>query len=207
MYCERLLKLVLFPAGDRPSERVGVELLLVKQAHKRRKESTGAVERTALGTSEVPVNPSEEHPPSKAPALSIPSESFSLSEGHQTKSYTLVVRVHHSPMAQAAAAAAAASGAANGSNGAQNGEENLEPAAKRRKVLRGSVDEAKVSIEQFLFISCFNKERHFLLGTAYSTAYQHECLIYGSLKQLQTCFLATQNSSPTIILSSPSMNS
>ncbi len=99
-----LLDLALPPvAGERPLERVGVEVLLVKQAHKRRKESTGALERTALGTSEVPVNPSEDHPPSKAPALSVPSESFSLSEGHQTRSYILVVRVHHSPFVQVGA--------------------------------------------------------------------------------------------------------
>ena len=81
---------------ERPSERVSVELLLVKVAHKKRKESTSPVIQKTLGTSEVPVNPSEEHPPSKAPALSIPSEEFCLSDGHQTQSYTLVVRVHHS---------------------------------------------------------------------------------------------------------------
>lgn len=81
-------------------ERVGVELILLKMAHKKRKESTSPVVEVSLGTSEIPVNPSEDHPPSKAPALSIPSESFSLFNGHQTKSYSLVVRVHQSPFTQ-----------------------------------------------------------------------------------------------------------
>lgn len=89
---------------ERPAERVGVELLLVRLSHKKRKDSTSPAVQTSLGTSEVPVNPSEDHPPAKAPALSIPSESFSLQAeaggGHQVKSYTLVVRVHHSPFIQ-----------------------------------------------------------------------------------------------------------
>ncbi len=118
-----------------------MELLLVKQSHKRRKESSGCVERTALGSSEVPVNPSEEHPPNKAPALSIPSASFSLSDGPQTRSYTLVLRVHPSHFGQASGAGGGGA-VVNGS--AQNGEENLEPASKRRKLLRGSVDDGKV---------------------------------------------------------------
>ncbi len=88
--------------GERPSERVGVEVLLVKLAHKKRKDSASPAAQTSLGTSEVPVNPSEDQPPSKAPAISVPSESFSQNGGggHHAKSYSLVVRVHQSPFTQ-----------------------------------------------------------------------------------------------------------
>ncbi|PSN48543.1 hypothetical protein C0J52_05918 [Blattella germanica] len=46
-----------------------------------------------VGVSEVPINPSEDHPPPKAPTISIPTESFSLSNGHLVKSYVLLLRV------------------------------------------------------------------------------------------------------------------
>ena len=46
-----------------------------------------------LGTCEVPVNPSEEHPPNKAPALSIPSEAFSLSAHHNYRAFSIYVKV------------------------------------------------------------------------------------------------------------------
>ena len=65
-----------------------------------------------MGTSEVPVNPSEDNPPSKAPALSIPSKSFSLSGFSgvgRVKTYSLVIRVH------------------------TESDENCEPAKKKRK--------------------------------------------------------------------------
>ena len=73
-----------------------LELLLVKLSHKKRKESASPVVQVSLGTSEVPVNPSEENPPSKAPALSIPSKSFSLSGFAgvgRVKTYSLLIRV------------------------------------------------------------------------------------------------------------------
>merc|ERR1719244_2481013 len=63
-------------AVDASLDRVRLELLLVKLNHKKKKESASPVV-LSLGTSEVPANPSEENPPSKAPALSIPSKSFS----------------------------------------------------------------------------------------------------------------------------------
>lgn len=78
-------------------ERVSLELILVKLSHKKRKESTDPMVQISLGTSEVPVNPSESNPPSKAPALSIPSKSFSLSGFSgvgRVKTYSLVIRVH-----------------------------------------------------------------------------------------------------------------
>merc|ERR1719282_1480065 len=74
-----------------------LELLLVKLCHKKRKESVSPVVQVSLGTSQVPVNPSEQNPPSKAPALSIPSKSFSLSGvagGGRIKSYSLLIRVN-----------------------------------------------------------------------------------------------------------------
>ena len=99
----------------------------------------------SVGTSEVPVNPSEDHPPSKAPALSIPSESFNLHSESGQQSYSLTIRVFPSPYAHMV------NGAGSGSHNQQpqgatglNGEENLEPAAKRRKLLRGSTDDSKV---------------------------------------------------------------
>ena len=76
--------------------RVRLELLLVKLSHKKRKEATDPLVQVSLGTSEVPVNPSEDSPPSKAPALSIPSQAFSLSGlsgAGRAKTYSLVVRV------------------------------------------------------------------------------------------------------------------
>ena len=62
-----------------PSETAQLELTLVKFCHKKRKEGSSPGVTQVLGTSEVPINPSEQRPPSKAPALSIPSKSFSLS--------------------------------------------------------------------------------------------------------------------------------
>lgn len=46
-----------------------------------------------VGTSEVPVNPSEDHPPSKAPIISIPSDSFSSTNGNLIKSYILYLKI------------------------------------------------------------------------------------------------------------------
>jgi polycomb protein SUZ12 len=47
-----------------------------------------------VGTSEVPINPSENQPPPKAPTVSIPNESFSLNNGHVAKTYMLLLRVY-----------------------------------------------------------------------------------------------------------------
>jgi len=78
-------------------EKVRLELLLVKLSHKKRKESASPMVQISLGTSEVPVNPSEDNPPSKAPALSIPSKSFSLANFGgvgRVKTYSLLVRLY-----------------------------------------------------------------------------------------------------------------
>lgn len=47
----------------------------------------------SLGTSFVPYNPSEDSPPPKVPALSIPTKCFSMTEDNQAKSYHLLLRV------------------------------------------------------------------------------------------------------------------
>ena len=88
----------------------------------------------SLGTSEVPVNPSEQNPPSKAPALSIPSKSFSLS-GIQSigrvKTYSLQIKVN----------------TGGGDDGGQD--ENQEPASKKRRT--GDEGVREVSAEMVVY--------------------------------------------------------
>ena len=81
-------------------DKVSVELVLVKLTHKKRKESVSPFVQTNLGSTEIPVNPSDDHPPSKAPALSISSESFNLVNGHHIKACSLLVKVHHTSLSQ-----------------------------------------------------------------------------------------------------------
>ncbi|XP_032664577.1 polycomb protein suz12-B isoform X1 [Odontomachus brunneus] len=82
---------------------VKVETLLLKICHKKRKDVSSPIMQVSLmslentvpiGTSEVPINPSETQPPTKAPTISIPNESFSLNNGHVAKTYTLLLRVY-----------------------------------------------------------------------------------------------------------------
>lgn len=42
----------------------------------------------------MPINPSENQPPPKAPTISIPNESFSSNNGHLAKTYMLLLRVY-----------------------------------------------------------------------------------------------------------------
>ena len=108
------------------SEKAKLELLLVKLCHKKRKESVSPVVQVSLGTSQVPVNPSEQNPPSKAPALSIPSKSFSLSGvagGGRVKTYSLLIKIN-----------------SGGEVEETTQDENQEPASKRRK---GKVEEGE----------------------------------------------------------------
>ena len=95
-----IVRVTLFHFADEKTERVSVELILVKLTHKKRKEATSPYVQSPLGSTEIQVNPSEDHPPSKAPALSIPSESFNLANGHHIKTCSLLVRVHHTPLSQ-----------------------------------------------------------------------------------------------------------
>ncbi len=108
----------------------------MKVPHKKRKESTSSITQSNLGSSIVPVNPSEDQPPAKAPALSMPSESFSLGNGG-VKTYSLLFKVHQG----------SSSSLSNGndldhqdendesSNGKENGDTS-EPSSKRRKLSR-----------------------------------------------------------------------
>uniref|UniRef100_A0A1B6DHJ5 Uncharacterized protein n=1 Tax=Clastoptera arizonana TaxID=38151 RepID=A0A1B6DHJ5_9HEMI len=75
------------------NEPIKVETLLLKICHKKRKDVSCPVMTVSLGTNFVPYNPSEDFPPTKAPAISIPTEKFSLSNGHLVKSYHLLLRV------------------------------------------------------------------------------------------------------------------
>ena len=121
--------------GDRAEcAKARLELVLVKLCHKKRKESVSPVVQQSLGTSEVPVNPSEQNPPSKAPALSIPSKSFSLS-GIQSigrvKTYSLQIKVN----------------TGGGDDGGQD--ENQEPASKKRRT--GDEGVREVSAEMVVY--------------------------------------------------------
>ncbi len=60
---------------------ISAELLLLKTGHKKRKETPFLME--SAGSVEIPCNPSEDHPPNKAPALSVSCESLTTSNGHQ----------------------------------------------------------------------------------------------------------------------------
>ncbi|EZA48190.1 polycomb protein suz12-B isoform X1 [Ooceraea biroi] len=73
---------------------VKVETLLLKICHKKRKDVSSPIMQVSVGTSEVPINPSESQPPPKAPTISIPNESFSLNNGHVAKTYMLLLRVY-----------------------------------------------------------------------------------------------------------------
>ncbi|XP_063235513.1 polycomb protein suz12-B isoform X2 [Bacillus rossius redtenbacheri] len=103
---------------DPPQDQVKVETFLVKVSHKRRKDVSSPVMQVSVGVSEVPTNPSEEQPPTKAPTVSIPTESFRLSNGHLVKSYVLLLRV---------------SCACQAAGTLQSSEGDSEPAQKRRK--------------------------------------------------------------------------
>jgi len=78
-------------------EKVRLELMLVKLSMKKRKESSSPVVQNNFGSCEVPVNPSEDNPPNKAPALSIPSKNFSLSGlggVGRARTYSLLIRLY-----------------------------------------------------------------------------------------------------------------
>ena len=44
----------------------------------------------SAGSVEIPCNPSEDHPPNKAPALSVSCESLTTSNGHQVADCSIV---------------------------------------------------------------------------------------------------------------------
>ncbi|XP_066603808.1 polycomb protein suz12-B [Prorops nasuta] len=79
---------------DATQDPVKVETLLLKICHKKRKDVSSPIMQVSIGTSEVPINPSENQPPPKAPIISISNESFSLNNGHIAKTYMLLLRVY-----------------------------------------------------------------------------------------------------------------
>jgi len=99
--------------NEKLTPNVRIELSLLNLTHKKRKDSSSQV---WYDRAEVPVNPSESNPPSKAPALSIPAEHLNV--GARVKTSTLEFRMHVE-------------------GNSEHPEENLEPAAKRRKFIRG----------------------------------------------------------------------
>ncbi|XP_054285941.1 polycomb protein suz12-B-like isoform X2 [Macrosteles quadrilineatus] len=110
--------------GESQPDPVQVETLLLKICHKKRKDVSCPVQTKSLGTCYVAYNPSEDNPPPKVPALSIPTECFSLTEGNQAKSYHLLLRVGN-----------AAAG------NMTNGDIDSEPPHKRRKSLKAEGEE------------------------------------------------------------------
>lgn len=70
-----------------------VETFLVKLSHKKRKDSSAPLMQVSCGTAEVLINPSEQDLPPLAPTVSIPTESFSITNGPLTKSFILLLRV------------------------------------------------------------------------------------------------------------------
>ena len=76
----------------------------MRLAPKKRKDFQIEAESTyvqiPIGTTEVPINPSDDHPPSKASALSIPLDAYNMTNGHHMKSCTLLARIHFTPLSQ-----------------------------------------------------------------------------------------------------------
>jgi polycomb protein SUZ12 len=78
-------------------EPVKLETILHKICHKKRKDVTSPSLQVILGSSDVPVNPSEDHPPTQAPTVSIPTESFTRSNSHMVKSFNLMLKATNMP--------------------------------------------------------------------------------------------------------------
>lgn len=140
----RYMNLTFLGFFDKTLESIGattsaqVETSIIKVSHKKRKDSSSSTSKVAIGTSEVPINPSEAVPPKQVPTACIPTESFCMNNGGLIKSYILLLRVQYPPT--------------NGAGDCQNQECNVddEPAVKRRKstnnngaVIRALSDETK----------------------------------------------------------------
>ncbi|XP_065340160.1 polycomb protein SUZ12 [Cloeon dipterum] len=95
-------------------ELIKLETILHKVCHKKRKDVTSPGLQVVLGESQVPLNPSEEHPPPQAPTVSIPTESFTRASSNMVKSFNLMLKALDMPQPN-------------------NDTENAEPAAKRRR--------------------------------------------------------------------------
>ena len=88
-------------SAQKPLDKVvTAEFFLVRLTPKKRKDLDSTYVQIPIGTTEVPINPSDEHPPSKASALSIPLYASDLTNGHHMKSCTLLARIHFTPLSQ-----------------------------------------------------------------------------------------------------------
>jgi len=112
--------------NEKSCPKVKLDLSLLNLTHKKRKESSSPLALIPLGSTEIPVNPSESSPPNKAPALSIPSKHLDGSQqnGSRVRTSTLVFRM-----------------SSEYGHGDHN-DDNSEPAAKRRKFGRGQDSES-----------------------------------------------------------------
>ena len=73
---------------EKTLDKVIVELVLVK---KPMDFPHSPCLQIPIGVTEIHANPSEDYPPSKASALSIPTESFNIENDYRTKNCTLIV--------------------------------------------------------------------------------------------------------------------
>ncbi|XP_038068366.1 polycomb protein suz12-A-like [Patiria miniata] len=73
---------------------VTVEAVVLKVCHKRRKDVASPVKQISLGKQKVPVNSvSTATSPDQSPCLSVPSSTFSSSNGQTVKSFILLLKV------------------------------------------------------------------------------------------------------------------
>ena len=91
-----------FPvSAQKPLDKVvTAEFFLVKMSPKKRKDSETTLMHIPIGTTEVAINPSDDHPPSKASALSIPLDVYNLTNGQHMKTCTLFAKIHFTPISQ-----------------------------------------------------------------------------------------------------------
>ncbi|XP_023328013.1 polycomb protein suz12-B [Eurytemora carolleeae] len=81
--------------NEKLTPKVKLDLSLINSTHKKRKESSKPHALIPLGAVDVPVNPSESNPPSKAPALSISSYHLDGIQvpGNRSRTSTLVFKL------------------------------------------------------------------------------------------------------------------
>ena len=94
--CDKFANLTLLGYYDQKMEKtldkVIVELVLIK---KPMDFPHSPCLQIPIGVTEIHANPSEDYPPSKASALSIPTESFNIENDYRIKNCSLIVRVYH----------------------------------------------------------------------------------------------------------------
>lgn len=78
---------------DHNAQFAQVETVLLKISHKKRKDSSAPSLQMSLGTTEVPVNPSDQQLPQTASTISISTDSFNPSNGPLVKSYIILFTV------------------------------------------------------------------------------------------------------------------